>query len=289
MEHPDVLAHSRFEACPCCGSTRLSEVWHNHDVRPVTTWRQFMFGGRSFIERIVGCGECGFAFLNPYTNGTAFYAGAEVDEYLSLTVQRRRYFSEVRRLTVRRGLDLGGTARILDVGAGGGDWLAQWPATCGKCATEAHPRLVARLVGQGVQVRATPEDHDGEFDLISAFDFLEHVPDPRSWLTSIRSRLRPGGYFVVGVPDLGKWVARLLGTRYYLYCPMHYGYFNRSALERLVAGVFGNTAFVEASPKMYARLGSVMKWVSGGRPAASVLRVPLPIGYSASLIAMARR
>jgi SAM-dependent methyltransferase len=289
MAHRDVAVHSRFEACPCCGSQRFSVIWHNRHVQAVTTSQQFMFEGRAFIERVVRCAECGFAFLDPYTDGSVFYAGAGIDEYLSLTAQRRRYFAEVRRLTVERGLDLGETARILDVGAGDGGWLAQWPPTWRKCATEAHPHLIARLAQQGAEVKATPEDHEGEFDLVSAFDFLEHVPDPRSWLTSIVHKVRPGGYLVVGVPDLGKWIARLLGTRYYLYCPMHYGYFSRPALGRLIADVFGHTLALEASPKMYPTLGSVIKWVSGGRAAAPGLRLPLPIGYSASLIALARR
>ena len=289
MTDRDAAVPSRFEACPCCRSRRFRLTWHNRNARPVTTWRQFMFEGRSFIERVVACTDCGFSFLDPYTDGSAFYAGAAVDEYLSLTAQRHRYFAEVRRLAVERGLDLGGPARILDVGAGDGEWLRQWPATWRKCATEAHPRLVARLEQQGVEVRGAAEGHEGEFDLVSAFDFLEHVPDPRAWLMSIRGRIRPGGYLVVGVPDLGKWIARLLGTRYYLYCPMHYGYFNRSALGRLMADVFGNTLCMEASPKMYPTLGSVIKWVSGGRATESVLRLPLPVGYSASLIALARR
>jgi SAM-dependent methyltransferase len=256
----------------------------------VTNWREFMFGGRSFIARIVGCRDCGFAFIDPYVDGTPFYTSAELDEYLSLTVQRRRFFAEVKKLTERQGVVLAGRPRILDVAAGGGDWLLQWPSESQRCATELHPRLVAHLQSEGVEVKSAPDEFEGDFDLISAFDFLEHLPDPRAWLASTWSRLRPGGYLILGVPDLGKRVARMLGTRYYLYCPMHYSYFNRGSLERLIAGVLASGAFIQPSPKMYGSLGAAIKWLSGGRVGSSILQaVRLPVGYSASLVAVIRR
>jgi SAM-dependent methyltransferase len=248
-----------------------------------------MFGGRSFIRRVLRCRECGFAFVDPCVEAPSLYASADIEEYLSLTEQRRRFFKEVRELTVRRGVVLGDGARILDVAAGAGDWLLQWPAVFERCATEIHPLLVGRLVSEGFDVRGAPEDFDGSFDLISAFDFLEHVPDPRVWLRSAWGRLRPGGFLVLGVPDLGKWAARLLGTRYYLYCPMHYSYFTRIAVEQLFAKTLGCAVSVERSPKMYATLGAAVKWLFGAKAARPISGVRLGVGYRASLVVLARR
>src|SRR5215831_9167839 len=42
---------------------------------------------------------------------------------------------------------------------------------------------------------------DESVDVVTAFDVLEHVPDPRAILTEARRVLRPGGLFIAATPD----------------------------------------------------------------------------------------
>lgn len=247
-----------------------------------------MFGGRQFLENVVGCENCGFRFLEPVIGGEHYYREADHNEYQALRDARRRYFLDVREAIERFRSRLLPDSRILDLGAGEGDWLAAWPEITKRFATEVQPEFVRSLQRQNITALSVPEDSPAPFDMISAFDFLEHVENPHSLLQRIHAKLSPGGTVVFGVPDMGKWVARLLGTRYYLYCPMHYSYFNRSSLELLLAQYFVEVK-VLVSPPMRATLNAAAKWIWPGLQSSSVGNLWLPFGYRASLIAVARK
>jgi SAM-dependent methyltransferase len=246
-----------------------------------------MFGGREFVERIVVCATCGFRFLDPIVAGGPFYECANVTEYLRLQPARRRYFAQVRSQVVAAGLRLPDGACIADVAAGAGDWLDQWPGTRPH-ATETHADLTAGMRARSIAVATRLSDFATRFALISAFDYLEHVADPGDLIAEMLDHLVPGGYLVLGVPNMGKWPARLLGTRYYLYCPMHYSGFTRTALSALLRRHSRGALQVMASPPMKATLAAVCKWVAPALNHAILEKVWLPVGYSASLIAILR-
>jgi SAM-dependent methyltransferase len=103
-------------------------------------------------------------------------------------------------------------ARVLDVGFGGGDLLASFPAGCAVTGAElsgsavaaarADPRFADFAAATFVQV---PEDEPealphGPYDVILSAHMLEHVPDDGATLAAIRRRLAPGGHLVLWVP-----------------------------------------------------------------------------------------
>jgi len=282
------LITERFDACPCCESKKLYAVWQNRTPQAVTHWKNFMFGGRRFFDRVMGCRTCGFRYLEPIVAGDCFYHEADHAEYHALSDARLRYFSEVKVAIQKRGYNLSQNARVLDLGAGEGDWLTAWPEIAGRYATEMQPEFILHMQAQGISVQSTIENTTENFDMISAFDFLEHVANPKPLLQQINSKLSLGGMLVIGVPDMGKLLARLLGTRYYLYCPMHYSYFTRNSLHKLLSQYFTQVDIFE-SPPMRATLKAVAKWVLPNLQHPALGHVWLPVGYRASLIALARK
>ena len=97
----------------------------------------------------------------------------------------------------------------LDVGCGAG-LLAEPLARLGAkvTAVDAAPELIeaarAHSAGQGLEIdyRASPvEQIEGQFDLITAMEVIEHVADPASFLVAIAARLAPEGLLILSTPN----------------------------------------------------------------------------------------
>jgi 2-polyprenyl-6-hydroxyphenyl methylase/3-demethylubiquinone-9 3-methyltransferase len=97
----------------------------------------------------------------------------------------------------------------LDVGCGAG-LLAEPLARLGAkvTAVDAAPELVeaarAHSVGQGLEIdyrAAAVEQIEGQFDLITAMEVIEHVADPASFLAAIAARLAPEGLLILSTPN----------------------------------------------------------------------------------------
>lgn len=282
---------SRFSDCPCCGSSQFETIYFNKNPQPINTPSQFFFGGRRFIQDIYGCVVCGFRFINHLPkNYENLYDEKDVGTYCDLTGPRREYFRRVKQLLeTKTPLTVPKETAILDLGCGAGDWLELWKTDHQLYGTEVSQALHPLLKAKGIEIITLP-DHSGiEFELVSMFDFLEHVENPLIFLKEIHGHLKPRGYVVMGVPDMNKLAARLLGTRYYLYCPMHFSYFNRRALSKIVERVFGPSSILSLfpSPAMKSDLDGIAKWL--GMKLPTTLNFTIPLGYSASLILTAQK
>ena len=97
----------------------------------------------------------------------------------------------------------------LDVGCGAG-LLAEPLARLGAkvTAVDAAPELIdaarAHAVGQGVDIdyRATAvEQIEGQFDLVTSMEVIEHVADPAAFLKALAARLAPDGLLILSTPN----------------------------------------------------------------------------------------
>jgi 2-polyprenyl-3-methyl-5-hydroxy-6-metoxy-1,4-benzoquinol methylase len=76
---------------------------------------------------------------------------------------------------------------------------------------------------------------EGFFDLITLWDVIEHVPDPRALLETAHRLLRPGGLLVLETQDIDSRFARLLGHRWHHFKhPEHIYHFNPSTVRTLL-------------------------------------------------------
>jgi SAM-dependent methyltransferase len=98
---------------------------------------------------------------------------------------------------------------FLEVGCGSGYTLASIAAGVPSLTVaggDVHPeglRVARRRLG-GVplfQLDARVLPFDGDFDVVGAFDVLEHIPDDRTAFKALRNAVRPGGGVIVTVPQ----------------------------------------------------------------------------------------
>jgi 2-polyprenyl-3-methyl-5-hydroxy-6-metoxy-1,4-benzoquinol methylase len=97
---------------------------------------------------------------------------------------------------------------------------------------------------------------DVRYDVICAWDTLEHVPDPLADLAAIRARLADDGVFVFSTPSISSAPARLFGTRWWTLKPTeHIWHF--SPETHAIALARSGMALVELvrSPLRAANLG----------------------------------
>lgn len=142
------------------------------------------------------------------------------------------------------GANLGGGARVLEVGSGRGDLVASF-GMAGWQATGLEPaRDMAEACRQrGLDVHCSTldvflqENPDYTADAVVMRFVLEHVPDPIGLLEATRGCLTPGGTLVVEVPndfnDLQEAsVRKLEADRWWIAAPDHINYFDFDSLTQ---------------------------------------------------------
>ncbi len=76
---------------------------------------------------------------------------------------------------------------------------------------------------------------DASYDVVSAFDVIEHTRDPVQFLRELWQALSPGGLLVLTTPDTGHWLRRVMGKHWPMLQPLqHTVLFSRSALHNLL-------------------------------------------------------
>ena len=129
-----------------------------------------------------------------------------------------------------------GVTSVLEVGAGEGAMGVRLAAIADYTGLEPDPLAFAearrRLAGRGAILNGDLGVLDPalRFDLVCAFEVLEHLPEPAAALDEWRGRLRPGGWLLVTVPA---------GERHFGAADRRVGHFRRfepAGLRRLLEG-----------------------------------------------------
>jgi len=292
----NLIYRFNHEGCPCCGTTNHLPFFVNPKPLTIQNSEDFFYGGHEYIHAAIQCTRCKFIAIDSNLTGNEIdqlYRVADNEYYLETSPQRAIYYRRVQKqLRKTRRLDILNNTHhpIIDLAAGSGEWLELWQKD--KYATELSGTLVKILTQKGIQVipQEISEISEQLFSMVSMFDFLEHVDNPKETLDMACRRLIPGGVLVIGVPDFGNLVARILRHKYYLFTPMHLGYYRNISLEYLLGQNPSIESFVLLkSPPFPISLQSLFKWVKTLKlPMLKNLeKVILPIGYSASIIAVA--
>jgi SAM-dependent methyltransferase len=98
------------------------------------------------------------------------------------------------------------------------------------------------------------------FDVVTAFQVFEHLPDPASELVKIRSFLKPGGLVVIEVPNVDNIGVKCLGKRHRHFVQDHLYFFSPTTLSLLLDGN-GFDPLYSYYPARLMSVDSAMGWV----------------------------
>lgn len=212
---------------------------------------------------IVQCSRCGLQFsqwtLTP-EQVHALYA-AMTDALYDEEEWTRRSTYQKNLALIERCVPRG---RLLDIGCATGGFLqeaqergwtvegidlSQW------AVDQCHRRgIVACHCG----TIDTLPNHSMRFDAVTMLDYIEHDTDPRHLLVQVRTMLKPGGIVYISTPDIGGFVARLLGKHWWGINPLHLTYFSRATLRHLLE----QEGFDVVLEQSYARRFTLAYWAS---------------------------
>jgi SAM-dependent methyltransferase len=143
-----------------------------------------------------------------------------------------------------------GTCDLLDVGAAGGALLAAFAALGARGRRSAldvvrYPGIESHLAGEFIEgylddpLRAWSCQ---PYDLVTLFDVLEHLYDPRTAFENLRQLVKPGGRLLIETGNPGsEWPRRFgIGEWWYARLLEHHIFWSRRSLQR-IAAEFGFT------------------------------------------------
>jgi SAM-dependent methyltransferase len=134
---------------------------------------------------------------------------------------------------------------------------------------------VTQAQGRGLHVilgtLATADLPEAYFDVVTLWDVIEHLTDPRAALQHTLRLLRPGGLAVIHTIDIESPFARLMGARWPWLMEMHIHYFSRRTLCVMLKQCGFQVISARAQGR-YLRLGYLMNRLGAlippvGRPA----------------------
>jgi SAM-dependent methyltransferase len=211
--------------CPICRSTGPARCY---DKPPALYFR---------------CADCGFIFQHPLPAPATFVAYAEAEyqgglysEYVRARDMKLEHFR--RRLALVRKHRQSG--RLLDIGCSCG-YFMEVASEAGfdvhglefsaSAIAAAAPQIQSRI--RQARVEELSESRDGRFDVITAFDIIEHLNAPLDFLSHARRLLSTEGVLVISTPDAGHWLRALMGVRWPMLQPMqHVSLFSGDALQK---------------------------------------------------------
>lgn len=237
-----------FEACFLCGCTE-TRYWFRPDRSP---------------GPIVQCLHCGLVYVGRLEDRHALISDGPVlgryppewlessdvellqkcwelpliqaaeNELLGKTANANHFLHLIEQYCPKRG-------RLLDVGAFCGIFL--------NTARERGWDVVGLepLVGPSIYARGkfgiemitdvlSDSTFPGEsFDVVTAFQVLEHLPNPVKAVGIMQRLLKPGGLLVIEVPSIEHWSIRLLRKHHRHFVPDHLFFFAPRTLTQLLA------------------------------------------------------
>jgi 2-polyprenyl-3-methyl-5-hydroxy-6-metoxy-1,4-benzoquinol methylase len=226
-----------IQHCNLCGG---------QTARILLTGSDRLHGGEEQFS-LMECQECGLIYLNPRPGVEELdrYYPEDYQPFLKAIADEPTLF---KRLDRRYGLykrcnevikRAGHSGRVLDIGCATGiflegmrvrGWQPDGVELSEFAANYARERFGLPVFTGTLEEALYP---DKQFDLITMWDVLEHVPDPGSTLTEINRILKPGGWLVLSLPNPLAW-ERYWFSQYWAGwdVPRHFQLFTPVVLER---------------------------------------------------------
>jgi SAM-dependent methyltransferase len=225
--HENFDLDEKLSHCPCCGSK---------DIQYFTN---------KFGFQLDTCSSCNHIFTNPFPSSKAlqFYYNSKFKEFEN-EFFLESFESRVPIFTQRLDLmsDLGCGRKVLDVGTAVGIFISanetsgeRFQITACDISLDACNHIkktypTVKVLNEDIQ--NLPPDN---FDVVTLWDTIEHIPHPKDLLASIKNQLTKGGYFLFSTPNTKSFEWEVMNTDHVqLLPPGHVNLYNKENITSLL-------------------------------------------------------
>ena len=240
----------------------------------------YLCNSGNFVERkgqvrdnpdleVLKCLSCGLVTLSSYEHlRPKHYKNSRMHENQDQTMEQ--WLSETAEDDQRRFDNLRSTLqnkKVLDFGCGNGGFLLIAEKLAMKVAGVELEKRVQKYWNGGLHIFPSIESIIGEYDLITAFHVIEHLPDPKKILKKLAGHLAPRGRLVVDVPSSDDALITLYGCaafQRFTYWSNHLFLFNTETLKTLAEQAGLKTVTVDYFQRY--PLSNHLYWLCKGQP-----------------------
>ena len=240
----------------------------------------YLCNSTSFIKRngqvrdapelqILQCDQCGLVTLSSLEHiQSGFYEASGMHGPQPVPMEswlKDTAWDDQRRIDTLR--PLMANIKLLDFGCGAGGFLSKAQAIAGSVAgIELEQRVQDYWQGR-INIHPDVDSAEGDYDLITAFHVVEHLPDPVAMLRTLARLLAKNGRIVVEVPSSEDALLTLYDSsafQRFTYWSQHLFLFNADTLGQ-IADRAGLRIIAIQQYQRYP-LSNHLHWLSQGKP-----------------------
>lgn len=251
--------------CKVCNSTKI-RVHYKGKIR------YGKFGQYINNQRIYLCENCHTQF---FSNSKIDYTDSSYRTLIQTNSNKETYYAnqdkeQLDNIEVIGFENLRGKT-IADVGCGAGSFLDVVRGfTKEQIAIEPYLDYQSALSNKGYRVFDFAQNVDNIYmrkvDIVTSFAVIEHVEDPKQFLSDMKRLVADGGYILISTPNSDDWMLDLLPETYksFFYRYVHNWYFNKKSLEYLANEL--NFKKIEFIFKQKYDLSNLLLWLRDKKP-----------------------
>ncbi len=248
MSNDGVARRKETLSCPICGSEQVSPYLSAPD----------RFHLRAIPYELVRCGSCCLVWQKnpPRPEEIGQHYGSDYHKSITSAGDSSPKRWALQNRTIAN-FKKGGS--LLDLGCSAGAFLSTMRRDSWQLhgieispneARRAEERTGAKVfVGDILDAPFAPTS----FDVITCFDVLEHLYEPRKIMEKLRVWLKPGGIFYMAVPNIASWESHLFkGYWFGLELPRHLFLYSPPSVRKLAEATGLKELHCSTPPASYA-------------------------------------
>lgn len=206
--------------------------------------KDYSVSGKSFQLKYDADNELYQTLFSDWEHLNDYY---QSENYISHTDGKRnpieKIYQIVKQYTIKTKWDLikkhqnKDKINVLDIGCGTGDFLKYGNQKNNSNGVGVEPNDVARQKAQSKNVEVfndLKEIKAHNFDVITLWHVLEHVPDIENYFSFFNEKLHKDGLLVIAVPNFKSYDAKFYGEHWAAWdVPRHLWHFSKNSMQKI--------------------------------------------------------